>query len=638
MKNYRRILASISLFFLLIGLTTTAVTAEESGSDEQEYTLVVTANRIAVKETEAGADVTVITSEDIEEGGFVNLEQILSESNVNMETDPTGSTPILNGDRRVLVMIDGRRMNWDFVVKSGSKGGVDFNNIPIENIERIEVVRGAGSSLYGSDAVGGVINIITKEATEPRVSFSQETGSWGFMKHSLTAENKFDNGLGFYITGEVKEQDDFEYKEAKTGKIKTMDQSYYDQKSLTLSLDQELNNQRSLSLQFDYTDRNFGFSWAPEGYSSGDVYYYPDGNGTSVDNNIALTYNLGSDSLVRIYRNSSKKEIDYGNGSGYDLDNIAIGGDWQQSSTLTDSHKLVYGTEWRQTDSDYSSQGINNSYITKALYLQDQWQVTDQWTLTAGSRYDDHSIIGGHSTSNLTANREINNDTNFYLSWGQFVKAPLVEDLFSDTQWMVGNPDLNPETGDTITLGLNTELGKGTKLQTSIFSSQLEDAISYGTSDDGRTLAINIDRQKKYGFDLNLSCQLSYRWNLAMGYSYLKIENKDGADSDYYEDLDNSTPHGYHMKLRYDQDLWNAELALQGANGRSLERFTSESYLTVDMRVNYHLDNKTKLVLKGNNLTNEAYEVRSSGSSGWVTPGAYAMPARNVYLGIERKF
>ncbi|MTI59355.1 MAG: TonB-dependent receptor [Firmicutes bacterium] len=618
------------LFLLLAGIVTTTVAAEESDTDVKEYTLVVTADRILVKDTETAANVTVINKEDIEEGGYTNIIQILSQNNVTMETDSTGSMPILNGDKRVLVMIDGRRMNWDYIVKSGSKGGVDLNTIPIENIERIEIVKGAGSSLYGSDAVGGVINIITRKADEPRISYVQESGSWGLSRYGLSVEDKMDNGFGYYITGEFKEQDDYKYKDSKTGEIKTMDQSYYDQRLLTTRFDKELSGESSLSLQFNYTDRDFGFSLTPESYSN---YYYPNGAGTSEDNNVALTYNLGDDTLFRVYNNSSKMKIDYGNGSGYDIDSNAFGGDWQQSSKINNSHRLVYGTEWRQTDTDYSSQGIDNSYINKALYLEDHWQLTDEWSLTGGTRYDDHSIISGYSTSRLSVNREINSDTNFYLSWGQVVKAPLVEDLFSDSEYMVGNPDLNPETGDTVTIGLNTELGKGTRLQTSIFGSQLEDAIDYGTSDDGRTIAVNVDHQRKYGADISLSRQLSYRWNLSLGYSYLKIENKDGTDSDYFKDFDNSKPHGYHMNLRYDQDNWNAGLIMQAADGRSLERFSSESYITLDMVVNYRLNKNTKFILKGNNLTNESYEVRSSGS--WIEPGGYPMPARNIYLGLE---
>lgn len=627
----------ILITIILLSLITIPVNAQKD-NDSDLYTILVTANKVAAAKADTAADVKVISSKDIEEMQAVSLEQILRQSSINMETDSTGTSPILNGDRRVLTLVDGRRMNWNYIIKSGSKGGADFSSIPVENIERIEIVKGAGSSLYGSDAVGGVINIITRNPEQKKITISQDLGSWSFQKSSLTITNKLTEDLGFYLSGELEERDDFEYKEASSGDIKTMDQSYYDQDLWSLKVTKDFQTDNSLQFQFDYSQRDFGFSWTPPGYSLNDTYYYPDGSGDSTAQNLALTYQYGSNNHLRVYKNSYEKDISYDATSGYYVDSSILGGEWQQNWQLNQAHSLLMGIDWLEEDTDYKSQGIDNSYTNRAIFFEDQWQLNQLWTVTGGLRYDDHSIIGNNTTSRITINRKFSPTTNLYFSWGEVVKAPLVEDLFSDTPWMVGNPDLEPETGSTIVVGFNTEFAQGTKLTTSVFNSQLKDAIAYGTSSDGRTLAVNIDKQRKYGLDLSLEKQLSYRWNLAVGYSYLEIENKDGSDNDYHEDLNNNQPNSYHLNLNYQQDLWDAGISLRGAAGRSEQRFSSSSYLTINFAANYYLNNKTRLYLKANNLTNEAYEVRSSGDSGWVYPGAYAMPARNIYLGLEREF
>lgn len=637
MNRKQQLLCSLLSSSLVLGMPAAAL-ADESANDEfqmDEY--VITANRIPVKLTETAANVTVITHEDIKKGNFSNVPDILRNNNINIEEDGTGALAVINGDPRVLILVDGRRMNWDQIVKSGSKGGMNLSHLSVQNIERIEIVHGPASSLYGSDAVGGVINIITHKATKENTTLLTEGGSWGMQRYGITTENKLDNGFSYFIAAEKKKQDDFTYKDAETGQNKRFDQSHYDENSLTMRLDKDLANGRSLSLQFDHDDRSGGFSFTVPGRSYSDVYYYPDGHEKSNEDNLAVTYKWGENNLLRVYHNDSRDDVAYDATSGYSITRKATGMNWQQSLHLDNHHTLVTGADWRQDDFSYPSQGIDKSYSNKALFVEDRWRLPSNWSLTFGTRYDDHSIIGGHTTSRITANRQMNGKTNVFASWGQFIKAPLVEDMFSNTKYMIGNPDLQPESGDTLTIGINTELAANTKLQASIFTSRLKNAIDYSTADDGRTLAVNIDRQKRRGADISLSRQLSPQWSASAGYSYVQIENKDYGEADYSNDLNNNQPNFYHLGIKYSQDKWNSELTLRTASGRSIERFTSSDYTVLDMVVNYQLSPETRIYAKGYNLTNRAYEVRSCGDSSWIYAGAYPMPGRSFYVGIEQK-
>ncbi|WP_038674832.1 TonB-dependent receptor [Pelosinus sp. UFO1] len=587
-----------------------------------------------VKMSEVAANVTVITQEEIEKGGFTSVPDILSKSNVDLRTNGNNTVPVLNGDDRVLILVDGRRMNWDHLVISGnSHAGVNLDVLPVKNIERIEIVRGPASSLYGSDAVGGIINIITRKAKTASTSISSEFGSWGLRHYSLTTEGK-ENGFGYLITAEKKKRNNFEYKNAKTGKTETSRDSQVDQEYMTMKLDKELSNGNSLSLDVEHGDDESGFG-NPNGNP---LFQYPGGYRKIVDNNVALTYHYGqykgAENFFRVYRNTSEQEYFKSLNSVANL--YANGFNWQENWQLSKGHTLTGGVDWREEHIDDKA-SINKGYTNKALFLENRWLLANNWSVTAGTRYDDHSIVGDNYSSRITVNRELNPTTNVYASWGQYVKNPTIAELFSNTQYWIGNPNLKPEEGTTTTLGVNTKLGDGTKLQASIYSSRLKNALEWKgfwpLPDPG--YYYNVSNEKRQGLDLNLTRQLSPQWNVGVGYTYSKTEIKDSTSTDFVNYDRNSQPNGYRLNVQYDQDKWDASLTLRSATGRSLKEYTSKSYVTLDLIANYKITPETRVYLKGYNLTNRAYELSSS--NGYGDPGTYPMPGRNFYLGVEHR-
>lgn len=636
-NRQKQLLCSLLSGVLLLGLSS-AVSAEETGKEFSFDEFVITANRIPVKQSEIAANITVITRAEIERGGYTSVPEVLKKSNVTLEQNRGATVPLLNGDDRVLILVDGRRMNWSHLVVSGSDhAGKVLDLIAVDNIERIEVVRGPASSLYGSDAVGGVINIITRKAESTQTSLFSESGSWGFRRSGLTTQGK-SSDISYLITAEKKKQDNFEYKDPKTSQIKTHADTQQDQEFITMRLDKELKGGRSLSLQLEHMEDESGFAGylKPDGTS-----YYPGAYRTNKDNNIALTYQWGKDTggnnSFRIYHNQTAIRHYHSLAADYDLS--ANGVDWQQSWKLNQNHTLVGGSEWRQEKlEDHDS--IDKAFTTGAVFLEDRWKLPYNWTLSAGTRYDDHSEAGGHLTSRITANREINSSTNIYASWGQYVKNPTVAQMYSNTIYWKGNPNLKSETGETVTLGFNTELSAGTKLQASIYRSQIKNAIDWRWLDwngDGNwfTKYINIDDEKRQGLDISLTKKLSPQWNISGGYAYVKIQSKTNTDATYSIDARNSQPNGYRFNVEYDQNKWNANMTLRQATGRKLTKFTSKAYTTLDMVVNYKMTDDTRVYLKGYNLTNEAYE--STGSTWSTTVGEFPMPSRSFYIGLEQK-
>ena len=173
---------------------------QSGGADVYEMDdTIVTAERMPSKAMETPANVAVITAKEIEANHFSSLDEAISHVNgISVVKNAGGERQAvrLNGDDRVVIMVDGQRLNDD----QGAFGSasVDMNMLPtMQNIQRIEIVKGGGSALYGSDAVGGVINIITKKVfkNEPRLMSTPARGVRITMRLPRRARRMISAGL-----------------------------------------------------------------------------------------------------------------------------------------------------------------------------------------------------------------------------------------------------------------------------------------------------------------------------------------------------------------------------------------------------------------------------------------------------------
>jgi tonB-dependent receptor len=124
-------------------------TTDESTQTYETDAIVITASRSETTISDVPADVTLISGEQIERGNYTSVSDALKGANINVVQKGFASYPVINGDSRVLVMVDGKKVNWDHLMVSGDSNAVDVDQIPIGNVERIEIVRGPNSSLYG---------------------------------------------------------------------------------------------------------------------------------------------------------------------------------------------------------------------------------------------------------------------------------------------------------------------------------------------------------------------------------------------------------------------------------------------------------------------------------------------------------
>lgn len=241
----------------------------------------ITAERIPVSKWETPASVTMITAEEIEANHFQDIyEALIHVNGVYFGQGLSSGNPYLNGNERVVILMDGRRSS--------------LNAIPsMKMIERIEIVKGNGSALYGSDGVGGVVNIITKKGTRNETSIDLSTGSWHTHNYEITNQGVAGK-FSWFVSGSLGRQAYYRYKDgsgsqrssfaADRPNAETVDSNH---DGLSLRMDYRFNDRNSLIAGFVHRGedehKNYTSRWAPK---SGKVL------AQVLTNNWYLTYNF----------------------------------------------------------------------------------------------------------------------------------------------------------------------------------------------------------------------------------------------------------------------------------------------------------------------------------------------------------
>ena len=627
----------------------TAVHAEEP----QHFLLdeyVVTATRMENKLVNTPANVSVITAEEFAKRNYQSVSEAL-ENVPGVIVKRSGflggdQHVYLNGDDRVLIMVDGRRLNQD--KGTSGRSGFDMTNLPSPDfIEKIEILKGAGSSLYGSDAVGGVINIITKSANRNFAKINVNTGSWGTQNYSALVSAK-KGKTGVLATVNKQKQNYTKYKEAGSDENIKWPNSSNDIIGATVKVDQEIGDDKLATLYFEHSFKDGGkpyYAVGLGGYNG----VYTKAFGTDLNNNISGKFEWGrgekNPGFIQVYRN-------YYNGHHYDNNSDSNyyetkdGVEVQQTWELTKKNKIVVGVDWRE--SEINNPGTYGGKIAKinnkAIYLQDSWEFANTWLLNAGIRYDKHNYFGHKNTASVAINKKFNEDSHAYISWGQVFNAPQANDLFyysPPSAWsgaMLGNPNLKPETGDVWTIGYDTKIGDKTRFGINVFYSDLDDAIKWAAVDAGNPYGDwtvdNVAKQKKRGMEFNVSQKINKYFSINGSYIYVKIE-EDNNDGKGFNRDSNMLPNQYKLGVSFSKDKWGVEVYGRGASGADKRKYVDSKYLTMDLSVQYKVRKDYKIYLKGYNLTNAAYA-----ESGGISNGKYSfpMPGRSFLVGMEYTF
>ncbi|GAB50594.1 catecholate siderophore receptor CirA [Atlantibacter hermannii] len=524
-------------------------------ANTQEETMVVSASATEQNLKDAPASISVITQQDLQRKPVQNLKEVLKEVpgvQLTNEGDNRQGVSIRGlSSSYTLILVDGKRVNSRNAVFRHND--FDLNWIPVDAIERIEVVRGPMSSLYGSDALGGVVNIITRKVGKSwHGTFTADTTVQEHRDRGDTWNGQFftsgpliDDVLGVKVSGNLAKREKDAQQQSSTGETPRIEgftnRNANVEFNWTPNQDHDFDfaygrdrqDRDSDSLAKDRLDRE---TWAIGHHGRWDL-----GNselrfyGEKIDNN-----DPGSTSTITSESNTLDGKYVLPIGAINQL--LTFGGEYRHDS-LTDPVNLTGGT---------SSKTSANQY---ALFLEDEWRIIDPLAFTAGLRMDDHETYGDHWSPRAYLVYNATDTLTIKGGWSTAFKAPSLLQLSPD--WttgscrgaceIVGSADLKPETSESYEIGLYYagEEGwlDGVTASVTTFQNDIDDMINIdrtpnrnlaptysnfvGFNRDGEPVFryYNVNKARIRGVETELKVPFNDQWKLTLNYTY-----NDGRD------------------------------------------------------------------------------------------------------------
>lgn len=600
----RKIAAALAASTLL--LSSPALAAENNVFQFDQIT--ITADRITQTVAATPENVTVITSQQLQDKGAKTLTDALTGVSGIVISSYGGlgskAIPHILGTDRIVVMIDGKRMNLPQGV-AGSYGGIDLNSylISVDTIERIEIVKGGSSTLYGADAVGGVINIITKKGTgATHVDTTLAAGNYGGRSYEITAGGQ-ENKTHWQISGLQESTDGQRVNSASKDK------------SFSFKLDQDLTKHETLGFSYDYYGNHAGNPGSITFPSTTD---YQD----VLRHNWSVAYTNEHTDGSRILQYYQNDQTYSGSswGSAFKHENTVKAFEYQDSARITKNQLLTWGGEWRKDKVVSTAQSNSPDGTTKAIFVQNQISVNDKDTFTLGLRHNDNSQYGQHWLPKIAYLHQANKDTSYFANWGKVFKAPSFDDLYGDDGYgNTGNPNLKAETGWTAELGVKSKLSKATEATLSLFKRDLTNAIKW-LPDSTYTYyhPYNINELTSTGIDASLTSKLSAVTTMDFGYTYIDTYKQDNS-------LYGEPRHTLHLGFNIHQGKLSQSLLSVFTDSSNVDDQKIPSYFVINTNTIYQLDNKTSLFLKVNNLFDRQYQ----------TTKGYPANSRSFLFGVK---
>ena len=237
----------------------------------------------------------------------------------------------------------------------------------------------------------------------------------------------------------------------------------------------------------------------------------------------------GEGTFLRFYRNESKSEGGFNSQYDHHLRRNSFEG--QRLWMLNDKNMLVGGFLWSQEKihemSGYVPMDV--SAVTKALFLEDDWQFGHGYSLKLGSRLENHNDFGTDVTSHISLNKKFGRRTHAYISFGQAVNNPTLKMRYANTPFWIGNPDLKQERSHTFTIGADSQITRKWNVSGSLYWSKVTDARRWGANpipgNPGRY--VNIQTEDRRGLELSTRYRADDRWAIRAAYSYAQLDSTD---------------------------------------------------------------------------------------------------------------
>ena len=576
----------------------------------QDLPSVFGASKYEQRLSEAPASVSIVTADEIRKYGHRNMEDILdSVRGFYTTNDRNYAYPGIRGfnspgdyGTRILMLIDGQRLN-DALYDSAA---VDREfPVDVDLIDRVEIIRGAGSSLYGSNAVLGIINVITKRGRDFKgAELAASAGSHDTKEGRASYGNKYSNGVELLISGTGFDTDgddrvyfpEFDDPTTNNGVAENGDDE--STKALFAKL-----SYADFTLQMNYNDREKRFPTA-----SYDTVFNDRRNKTSdkfLD--LFLNYTHSFENQVEISADISYGSYDYHGDYVYDYSVTAVpdlviwdddaDADWWryelQANVYTfDRHKLITGVEYRDnTKLDQSNNDPFDTYLDSkddsdvwGIYLQDEFRVSDKLTFSLGVRHDDYDSFGGTTNPRAAVIYHPLHKTTVKLTYGEAFRAPNAYELnYHDGFFTTKPPDnLDPETSKSYELVIEQGIGRHIQAVANFYHYKIDDLITLQLDpDDGLLFFDNVDEIETNGLGLELEGKWPNGWEGRISYSYQDAEDQSTGD-----DLSNSPRHLFKTNViapLFDRQMFAGLEYQYVADRETLNAGDADSYSLVNL-------------------------------------------------------
>jgi vitamin B12 transporter len=595
-------------------------------------TIVITATRIPTPELDVASSVSVVTADEIaarQERTFAELLKDIPGLNVVQQGGPGAETSVFmrgTNSNHTKVLVDG----IDVSDPSNVNAAFDFGQLLTQGIDRVEVLRGPQSGLYGSDAIGGVINVITKAGSGPmQLSASVEGGTFSSFNQAAAASG---SQGAFHYSANVA------HLHAGATPVTPLDllapgeprnDDYYDNFTVASKLGFDLTPDLDLGLVARYTNTHLRYTGedfstfpalpaAQQSASNTDQYY-----GRASAHLVSLDGRLNQTLGVAYTRNQTttlQPQIPESLNTGKRLKV-----DWQGAIRVSSAHSLLLGLEDAR---DEISAPILASTRIASAYVELQSQLGAHWFSALNARYDDNDRFGSKLTYRIAPTWVSSvSGTKLKASVGTGFKAPTLSELFqSFPPFFFANPDLQPETSVGYDLGIEQGFGGGrVRIGATWFYNRIRDLIA--TDVTGTTYA-NVGRASTDGVEGFAAYQPVKQLTVRLDYTYTEA-----TDDLLHQELLRRPKHKGNLNATWqatDALLLNAGVLtvsswVDGNRDFSIPRLDAPGYTTVNLAASFALSRQLAVFGRIENLFDRHYE----------NPVGFLQPRMGVFAGIR---
>jgi len=614
MKTYKFAFFTLILSFLLSEYSYSQELDTNSLNSSEIENITIRSTRIPAGAKDIGSSLYIISEDQIKARGFKDAIDAISSapgvtSKQNGSFGGVGTIRIRGASSsQTLVLVDGVPVNDS----SSPAGGYNFEYLNTSNIQSIEVLKGSQSTLWGSDAIGGVINIYTKQPESTSFGASAEIGSFGLKRGSADINFAGSNNR-FRVSTSKTSVDGISKADEKDG---NSEDDGFESESYSMSGSIDLDSlilKGSLSYmesQVEYD--SYGFA---TGVQDGDER----SNTDEFIGSISAIFDLFDDKLQNsIFISQSDINRDY-----YSNGSFSFGAEgkrelirYQGNIEVNEFNKVAFGLESEESKVDVDESTIDGSFL---LY---EFRPNSKIIISTGIRNDDHEGFGSKTTRRISGTFKPSDNLIIRSSWGEGFKVPTI---FQSTYFCCGatsaNSSIRPETSTSYDFGFELFFNEmNSNFSITYFDQDINDQINFSFGVGGYE---NIDKVNSEGFEIALDYQISKLMSLYLNYSY--IDSVDGNGSSLFYLAKDSGEAG----LIYEPNNSFSGSIIARYNGSESSSYGKiDSWIRFDVNGSYKLSGTNELYFRIENLLDEEYQQIFG----------YGTPERSGFIGLRSKF